>query len=292
MLGSTTSGEGQPNTVGSARPQSRSVPILAAAALMVLIACSDAAGPVGSAAASTTVSVSAAAAGNLPQGAEPVDLDPADFTTEIDNPYFPVTPGTRLTYRESGPEGELEVVVIHTNATKLIGNGVTARVVRDTVTLDGEIVEDTFDWYAQDNEGTVWYLGEDTAEFEDGEISSTEGSFEAGVDGALPGIVMPAHPAPGMKYRQEYYEGEAEDNGEVLSVLEMADVPFGHFDELVLTKDTIGLEPDVLSYKLYAKGIGVILTLDVSGGSGREELVNIDTAPEDAGTGPLGSPNP
>lgn len=292
MLGSTTSGEGRPNTVGSARPQLRSVPILAAAALIVLVACSDAAGPVGSAAASTTVSVSAAASGNLPQGAEPVDLDPADFTTEIDNPYFPVTPGTRLTYRESGPEGELEVVVIHTNATKLIGNGVTARVVRDTVTLDGEIVEDTFDWYAQDNEGTVWYLGEDTAEFEDGEISSTAGSFEAGVDGALPGIVMPAHPAPGMKYRQEYYEGEAEDNGEVLSVLEMADVPFGHFDELVLTKDTIGLEPDVLSYKLYAKGIGVILTLDVSGGSGREELVNIDTAPEDAGIGPLGSPNP
>ena len=186
----------------------------------------------------------------------------------------------------------MEVVVIVTNTTKLIANGVTARVVRDTVTLDGEIVEDTFDWYAQDNEGNVWYLGEDTAEFEDGEISTTEGSFEAGVDGALPGIVMPANPAPGMKYRQEYYAGEAEDNGEVLSVNEMADVPFGHYDELVLTKDTIGLEPDVLSYKLYARGIGIILALDVSGGSGREELVNIDTAPEGAGTGPLGTPNP
>ena len=140
----------------------------------------------------------------------------------------------------------MEVVVIVTNTTKLIANGVTARVVRDTVTLDGEIVEDTFDWYAQDNDGNVWYLGEDTAEFEDGEISSTAGSFEAGVDGALPGIVMPANPTPGMKYRQEYYEGEAEDNGEVLSVNEMADVPFGHFDELVLTKDTIAIEPDVL----------------------------------------------
>ncbi len=207
MLGSTTPGKGRPNMVGWSRPQSRSVSILAAAALIVLVACSDTAGPVGSAAASSTVSVSVEATGNLPQGSEPVDLDPADFTTEIDNPYFPVTPGTRLTYRETGDEGEMEVVVIVTNTTKLIGNGVTARVVRDTVTLDGEIVEDTFDWYAQDSEGNVWYLGEDTAEFEDGEITSTEGSFEAGVDGALPGIVMPANPAPGMKYRQEYYAG-------------------------------------------------------------------------------------
>jgi hypothetical protein len=292
MLGSTTSGEGRPSAVGSSRLQSRSVPILAVVALTVLVACSDAAGPVSSTVASSTVSVSVQATGDLPQGSDPVDLDPADFTTEIDNPYFPVTPGTRLTYHETGEEGEMEVVVIVTNTTKEIANGVTARVVRDTVTLDGEIVEDTFDWYAQDSEGNVWYLGEDTAEFEDGEISSTSGSFEAGVDGALPGIVMPANPAPGMKYRQEYYQGEAEDNGEVLSVNEMADVPFGHYDDLVLTKDTIALEPDVLSYKLYAKGIGIILTLDVSGGNGREELVNIDTAPEGAGTGPLGTPNP
>lgn len=259
---------------------------------MVLVACSDGAGPVASAAASSTASTSSAGTGDLPQGAEPVELDPADFTLEIDNPYFPVEPGTRWTHRESGPEGEMEVVVIVTDTTKEIANGVIARVVRDTVTLDGEIIEDTFDWYAQDKDGNVWYLGEDTAEFEDGEIASTEGSWEAGVDGALPGIVMPANPTPGMKYRQEYYEGEAEDNGEILSVHEMADVPFGHFDELVLTKDTITIDPNVLAYKLYASGIGVILVLDVSGGSGREELVNIDTAPENAGTGPLGDPNP
>ncbi len=95
-----------------------------------------------------------------------------------------------------------------------------------------------------------------------------------------------------MKYRQEYYQGEAEDNGEVLSVNEMADVPFGHFEEMLLTKDTITIEPDVLEYKLYARGVGPVLILDVSGGSGREELVNVDTAPENAGTGPLGDPNP
>ncbi len=275
-----------------ARHRLRSAQVMVVAVLLFLGACGRGAGPVGTTAESSTVSNSTAASGDLPQGAEPVDLAPADFTTEIDNPYFPLVPGTRWTYRETALEGEMEVVVIATDTTRQIANGVTALVVRDTVTLDGEIVEDTFDWYAQDKDGNVWYLGEDTAEFENGEIVSTSGSFEAGVDGALPGIVMPANPAPGMKYRQEYYRGEAEDNGEVLAVHEMADVPFGHFEELVLTKDTISIEPDVLSYKLYASGIGVILVLDVSGASGREALVNVDRAPENAGTGPLGSPNP
>ena len=229
----------------------------------------------------------------LPQGDEPVALDPADFTTEIDNPYWPMVPGTRWTYREVQDDGtELEVVVVVTTLTKEIANGVTARVVRDTVTEDGEIVEDTFDWYAQDASGNIWYLGEETAEFEGGEIVSTGGSFEAGVDGALPGIILPADPQPGMRYRQEYYEGEAEDNGEVLSVHEMADVPYGHFTDMLLSKDTITIEPDVLEYKLYAPGVGPVLILGVSGGGGREELVSVDQADETAGTGPLGQPNP
>jgi hypothetical protein len=102
------------------------------------------------------------------------------------------------------------------SATKEIANGTTARVVRDTVYRSDEIVEDTFDWYAQDAAGVIWYLGEDTTELEDGAITSREGSFEVGVDGALPGIAVPAQPEPGMRYRQEYYAGQAEDNGEVL----------------------------------------------------------------------------
>lgn len=229
----------------------------------------------------------------LPQGDDPVDLDPADFTADIDNPYFAMVPGTRWTSREIDGEGKkLEVVVIVTRETKKIANGITARVVRDTVTEDGEIVEDTFDWYAQDSEGNVWYMGEDTAEFENGKIKSKKGSFEAGVDGALPGIVMPADPQPGLAYRQEYYKGEAEDNGEVLSTDEMAEVPFGQFDNVLLTKDTSTIEPDVLEYKLYAKGVDLLLTLDISGGGGREELIKKDTAPATAGTGPLGAPNP
>ncbi|MGH8912770.1 MAG: hypothetical protein ACRDVD_09665 [Acidimicrobiia bacterium] len=231
----------------------------------------------------------------LPQGDEPVDLDAADFTVDIDNPYWPMTPGSQWTYREVDEEGnELQVVVTVTTETKDIANGITARVVRDTVTQDGELIEDTFDWYAQDAEGTIWYLGEDTAEFENGEIVSTEGSFEAGVDGALPGVIMPADPTDGMQYRQEYYQGEAEDNGEILSTEEQAHVPAGHYDDAVLTKDTITNQPDALAYKLYARGVGPVLTIGVSGGGGREELVEftqVDPAvAEAAGTTPLGDP--
>ncbi len=239
-----------------------------------------------------TPSASPDAASTLPQGDESVDLDPADFTTDIDNPYWPMAPGTRWTYREEEDDEVKDVVVIVTDQTKEVANGVTARVVRDTVTLDGEIIEDTFDWYAQDGDGNVWYLGEDTAEFEGGEITTRDGSFEAGVDGALPGIAMPGDPRPGLAYRQEFYEGQAEDNGEVLSVEELAETPFGQFDSVLLTKDTITLEPDVQEFKLYAPGVGPVLVLSVSGGGGgREELVSMDQAPAGAGTGPLGSPN-
>ena len=233
------------------------------------------------------------AVADLPQGDEPVELDPADFTTDIDNPYWPMEVGTRWSYREVDEEGvERRVVVVVTSKTKKLANGITARVVRDTVTEDGDLVEDTFDWYAQDDQGAIWYLGEDTAEFEDGELVSREGSFEAGVDGALPGIIMPANPEPGMRYRQEYYEGEAEDNGAVLGIKEMAEVPYGQFDGVLLTRDTSVIEPDVLEYKLYARGVGPVLVLGVSGGGGREELLDVDRAPATAGTGPLGEPDP
>lgn len=229
----------------------------------------------------------------LPTGSQPVTLDPADFTTEIDHPYWPMKPGTRWTYREREEGGAVkEVVIVVTGQTKRIANGITARVVRDTVRVDGGIIEDTFDWYAQDGRGNLWYLGEDTAEFEQGKITTRGGSFEAGVDGALPGIMLPADPAPGMRYRQEYYKGQAEDNGEVLSTSELAEVPAGRYRGALLTRDTITIEPDVAEYKLYALGVGPVLIVKVSGGSGREELVKVDRAPANAGTGPLGRPNP
>ncbi len=155
-------------------------------------------------------------------------LDPADFTTDIDNPYWPMKPGSRWVYRETDDEGAtLRVEVTVTNRTKRIANGVTARVVRDEVTEGGEPVELTDDWYAQDREGNVWYLGEQTAEYENGKVKTRAGSFEAGRDGAQAGIAMPADPRPGLAYRQEYYKGEAEDRARVLSVDDQAEVPGG-----------------------------------------------------------------
>jgi len=229
----------------------------------------------------------------LPTGNQAVALDPANFTADITHPYWPMRAGTRWTYREVDEEGKtVTTTVIATDTTRKLANGITARVVRDTLSGDGGVLEDTVDWYAQDRVGNLWYLGENTAEFEDGKVTSRAGSFEAGVDGALPGVILPAAPAPGMRYRQEYYRGHAEDNGEILSTGEIAQVPHGLYRDAVLTKDSNPLEPNTMEYKLYARGVGPVLTLDVAGGSGREELVTVDRAPAGAGTGPLGHPNP
>lgn len=219
----------------------------------------------------------------LPQAGEPVKLDPAEFTADVTNPWFPLKPGTRWTYREITEDGEtVRVVVTATTVTRRIANGVLARVVRDTVTLDGEIIEDTLDWYAQDSAGNVWYLGENTAEFENGTITTREGSFEAGVDGAQAGVIMPAAPEVGMAYRQEYYRGEAEDKGEVLALGEKARVPAGDYRELLMTADITPLEPDVLEHKYYARGVGLVLTIDQEG-DGREELLAVaEVSPAEA----------
>jgi hypothetical protein len=202
-------------------------------------------------------------------------MGPGDFTTRIDNPYLPMRPGSRWVYREVDTDGAVQRVVVRvTRRTRLIANGVTALVVRDTVTERGRLVEDTFDWYAQDRAGNVWYLGEDTTEYEGGKPVSKAGSWEAGVDGARAGIVMLARPRPGREYRQEHYEGEAEDRARVLSLDDQAEVPAGHYTGVLTTKDWNPLEPAVLEYKLYARGVGLVLAVHVSGGSGREELVS------------------
>jgi hypothetical protein len=160
-----------------------------------------------------------------------------------------------------------------TDRTKLIANGITARVVHDRVTAGGRPVEVTDDWYAQDRAGNVWYLGEATTEYEDGRPVSTEGSFEAGVDGAQAGVIMPARPRRGLRYRQEYYAGEAEDKASVMGLHERAEVPFGHFPRVLMTREVNPLEPKVLEFKFYARGVGPVLAIGVSGGADREELV-------------------
>ena len=194
----------------------------------------------------------------------------------IDNPYWPMTPGSRWVYRE-GPQ---RIVVTVTHRTKIVASGVTARVVHDRATEDGQLVEDTFDWYAQDTRGNVWYVGEDTTEYEHGKPVSKAGSWEAGVDGARAGIVMLAHPRVGRRYREEHYPGHALDGAKVLSRGEQVQVPFGHFRHVLLTKNFNPLEPRVLEYKWYARGIGPVLELGVSGGSDRAELLRYRRLPQ------------
>jgi hypothetical protein len=200
------------------------------------------------------------------------DVDPADFVAEIDNPYLPWIVGSRWVYEgESDGESErVEVVVTDERKTVM---GIEATVVRDSVYAGGELKEDTFDWYAQDRDGNVWYLGEETKEYEDGEVASTEGSWEAGVDGAQPGIVMPADPTVGFAYRQEYYAGEAEDMGEIIEVGATVDVPAGHYEDVVITKDWNPLEPEMIEQKQYAPGVGPVHEQLVAGGDGLLELV-------------------
>jgi hypothetical protein len=209
---------------------------------------------------------------HLPQGAEPVRLDPANFTTKIDNPYFPIRPGDRWVYSDIERGERHRVVVTVTPRTKLI-DGVTARVVHDTESQGSELVEDTQDWYAQDRAGNVWYLGEATQSYRNGRPRSTKGSWEAGKAGAQAGIIMPAKPRAGVQYRQEYRKGVAEDAARVLSVDEQAQAPHGHYDNVLLTKEFTPVEPRDLEYKLYAKGVGLVLAFGVSGDSSRQELL-------------------
>jgi hypothetical protein len=225
-------------------------------------------------ASGVATAVATARSGALPRGSEPVNLNPADFTTRIDNPYWPMRKGSRWVYRETDSEGTKQrVVVTVTRRTKMIANGVRARVVRDVVTEGGRPVEVTDDYYAQDRAGNIWYLGEATTEYENGKPTSTEGSFEAGVDGAQAEIIMPAKPRVGLAYREEYYAGHAEDRARIFSLREQAEVPFGHFRRVLMTRNTNPLEPKIVEFKFYARGVGPVLAVGVSGGSDREELV-------------------
>jgi hypothetical protein len=214
--------------------------------------------------------------GTFPQSSEPSNLNPADFTTNVDNPYFPLPVGAQWHIRVTDQEGlvQHEVITV-TDQTKKVADGVTTRVVKDLVYQDGKLAERTDDWYAQDKDGNVWYFGENTADIDirTGK-ADTSGSFEAGAKGADAGIAMLAHPEAGMTYREEYYKGHAEDRSRVLALGQQAEVPAGHYTDVLLTEDYSPIEPDVLELKFYAKGIGQVLAPTVSGGSEREELVS------------------
>ena len=214
-----------------------------------------------------------AASPATPAAYSPV-IDPANFVARVDNPYFPLVPGTVFHYEgtKDGQPQNNDVTV--TTETKTI-LGVPCVVVLDEVREDDVLVEQTHDWYAQDRDGNVWYFGEASTAYERGKPPSTEGSWEAGVDGALPGIVMPAHPAPGPAYRQEYLAGEAEDMAQVVEVDASATVPYGPFDHVVVTHEWTPLEPGVMEEKRYAPGVGFVQSVSLKGEDERFALVSV-----------------
>ncbi|MFN0150094.1 MAG: hypothetical protein ACKVU1_05180 [bacterium] len=200
---------------------------------------------------------------------------PTSWASAVTNAYFPLVPGTTFEYEAETDEGTETIAVEVLSATRVV-SGVTATIVRDRVYLDGELIEDTFDWFAQDAAGNVWYLGEDSKEIENDEVVSTEGSWEWGVDDALPGIIMWADPAAhiGETYRQEFYEGEAEDFGKVVAVNEAVTVPQGSFAGCVKIEEWSGLEPGVFEHKYYSPLVGKVLGTHV-GVDERVELVEL-----------------
>ena len=202
-------------------------------------------------------------------------LDPEDFVPRVTNTFFPLVPGTTFEYEGETEEGVETVIVEVLEETRTI-MGIGATVVRDRVFLDGELIEDTFDWFAQQSTGDVWYLGEDSKEIEDGEVVSTEGSWEAGVDGAKPGIIMWGDPAAHLDevYRQEYYPGVAEDEATVIGVDETVEVPYGSFTACIRTEDRNPLEPGAVEHKVYCPGVGLTLEGPAEG-SERFELVEV-----------------
>jgi hypothetical protein len=202
--------------------------------------------------------------------------DPANFSATIDNPWFPLTPGTTLTYRGT-KDGKAVIDVFRiTNQTMTIA-GVKCRVVDDQLWFSGKLGEKTSDYYTQDKAGNVWYFGEDTEELDaNGKVTSREGTWRTGRDGATPGIFMEATPTVGHAYPQEFYAGHAEDHFQVVSLAASITVPFGAFSNALETKEWTPLEPGVLDRKVYVIGIGEVLELAVKGPLEKLELVKVD----------------
>jgi len=198
-------------------------------------------------------------AGALVVAAHAASANQPGLGPNITNPYWPMKPGTRWVYKE-GSTQKVVVTVLPRTETIL---GAKTRVVHDVVSKNGRVIEDTYDWYAQDRKGNVWYMGEATKEYSGGQVN-TEGSWRAGVNGAEPGIIVPAHPKIGASYCQEYLKGHAEDNARNLSLDEQVTVPQGHYDHVFMTRETTPLEPKVLEYKFYARGVGPVLSVSAS----------------------------
>ncbi len=210
----------------------------------------------------------------LPAGFDPnakyeVGITGADLSPTITHALFPARVGASWTYEGDTDEGK-ERIEITVGADQKDVWGAKATIVRDTVYRDDEMIEDTWDWFAEDGDGNVWYLGEETYEYENGKKVCDCGAWEAGVEGALPGIVMLANPKVGDAYRQEYFAGEAEDLGEVVALDVSVTVPAGSFEGCLRTRDLSTLDRTAEEFKTYCPGVGVVLE---EAGDERVELV-------------------
>jgi hypothetical protein len=203
------------------------------------------------------------------------EFDPDDFVRGVDNPLFPLPLGRRLIYHGS-EDGEREVIITEVTREHKTILGVPVVVVLDRVFADGELAEKTFDWYAQDKHGNVWYFGEDTKEYEDGKVVSTAGSFEAGKNGARAGVIMRAHPKVGLTTPQESAPGVAEDRARVVDKNVTVTVPAGTFRHCIRSAEFTPLEPNLLENKWYCPGVGITRERDLRGGTGRTALVRIE----------------
>ncbi len=199
----------------------------------------------------------------------PADFLPADSITG--NTYFPISVGRMMIYEGRDGSDAIRVEERVTDSERTI-LGVQCRVVNAREFENDDLIEDTFDWYAQDRDGNVWYFGEDSREIKNGQVAGTSGSWEAGVDGAMPGVLMMARPFIGAWYRQEFYEGEAEDVAQVLTLGDTLSVPYGFFANCLRTMEYSPLEPGTVENKIYAPGVGLLRAIAVKGGSDAEDL--------------------
>jgi len=222
--------------------------------------------------------VEASSTPSAPQGTLGPDawMDPANFVAVIDNPWLPFKPGSVWRYTGTKDGKRAKDITTVTSRTEVVA-GVPCVVVDDKLFLNGKLEETTLDYYVEDTAGNVWYFGEDTQELDaNGNITSTEGSWRTGIDGAVPGIFMEADPVVGHAFQQEYLKGQAEDHFEVLSLSASVTVPAGTYSNVLLTKEWTPLEPDVLDHKFYVRGIGEVREVAVKGP--KEELVLVSSS--------------
>jgi hypothetical protein len=201
-------------------------------------------------------------------------FDPANFETVVDSPYFPLPVGRTLVYRGI-KDGQTQTDTVTVTDQKKIILGITATVVNDVATHDQTVLEKTFDYYAQDKQGNVWYLGEDTTAFLPNGKADTSGSFQAGVDGAEPGIIMKASPQIPDAYRQECYAGQAEDTAWVVATSGSVKVPYGSVRNVLTTLEATQLEPGAYDQKVYGPGIGIVSEQSLTGPNETAQLVSV-----------------